>query len=399
VNLKALSGALMFMTCISPMLAQSGSSINPPTVTQTAPMNASEQKNLDMVLQWWREVIEAHHTEFAEKYMTEEYIQHNPNVPTGRAAVVKMLSGMPPINPIPEKLSQPPVVAGARGDFVWLVFEQLAKDPHDPAKTYHYNSVDLLRIQNGKVEEHWDSEKLTSGSPGFVPSSAPAPSTWNTGKLSTDEKRGIGLATQELKDMFQYGHLELADKIMDPGYIQHNPNVPQGREGFKQFMGAHSSGRSEEIKPEWKSDPALTLADGPYVLMMWNVDDKDPSNANKTYTWNHFDLLRIENGVVKEHWDEAKIEPTKVMLDATVLSNYIGRYALSPDFIVAITLEDGHLAAQATGQPKLALAAESNTMFFLENADLGVEFVKEGTGKVTGLIVHQGGQDMKAAKL
>jgi predicted SnoaL-like aldol condensation-catalyzing enzyme len=198
--------------------------------------------------------------------------------------------------------------------------------------------------------------------------------------------------------MLQYGHVELADKIMDPGYIQHNPNVPQDRDGFKQFMGTR--GRpSEEIKAEWKSAPVLTLADGPYVLMMWNRDDKDPSDATKTYTWNHFDLLRIENGLVKEHWDEAMIERKKVQVDASLLGSYVGRYALKPDFVVAITVEDGHLVAQATGQQKLALAAESNTMFFLENADLAVEFVKDGEGKVSGLIVHQGGQDMKAAKL
>lgn len=63
-----------------------------------------------------------------------------------------------------------------------------------------------------------------------------------------------------------------------------------------------------------------------------------------------------------------------------------------------MTLEDGHLAARGTGQPKFALVAESNTSFFLENADLAIEFVKDGTGKVNGLVVHQAGQDMKAAK-
>ncbi len=57
----------MVMASIVPMLAQSDSSINPLTTLQTAPMNVSEQQNLNMVLQWWREVIEAHHTELAEK--------------------------------------------------------------------------------------------------------------------------------------------------------------------------------------------------------------------------------------------------------------------------------------------------------------------------------------------
>jgi predicted SnoaL-like aldol condensation-catalyzing enzyme len=318
----------------------------------------------------------------ADKYLAEDYIQHNPNVPTGRAAFLKMFNGVPPTNPIPEKLTQPPVVEGAKGDFVWLVFEDKTKDPHDPSKIYYYDSFDLLRIQNGKVQEHWDSEKRSSGSPDFVPSTAPAPSSWNTGKLSTDEQLNIGLATEELKNMSQYGHLELAGKTMDPGYIQHDPNVPQGR---------------GEIKPAWKNPPALTLADGPYVLMTWNVNGEEPSDPTKTYTWNHFDLWHVEDRLVKEHWDEARIERKKVPVDASVLSSYPGRYALAPNFDVVVTLEDGQLAAQATGQPKLRLAAESNTTFFLENADLAVEFVKDGEGKVTGLIVHQGGQDMKAA--
>jgi predicted SnoaL-like aldol condensation-catalyzing enzyme len=398
MNLNALSGRLIIMASIAPMMAQSGSSINPMTTPQTAPMSVSEQQNLNMVLQLWREVIQAHHTELAEKYLAEDYIQHNPNFPTGRAAFVKVFSSVPPTNPIPERLTRPPVVEGARGDFVWLVFEDEAKDPHDPLKTYHYNSFDLLRIQNGKVQEHWDSEKRVSGSPDLVASTSPASSTWNTGKISTNEQFNIGLATVELKDMLQYGHFELADKSMDPGYIQHNPNVPQGREGFKQFMNSRGGGSPGEIKPAWKNPPALTLAGGPYVLMMWNVIDKDPADPAKTYTRSHFDLLRVENRLAKEHWDEATIERKKVSVDVSVLNNYPGRYALAPNFDVVVTLEDGHLAAQGTGQSKLALAAESSTSFFLENADLAIEFVKDGEGRVTGLIVHQAGQDMKAAK-
>jgi predicted SnoaL-like aldol condensation-catalyzing enzyme len=398
VKLKALTCALVAMASTSSMLALSSNSINPPTTPQTAPMTMAEGQNLDMVLKWWREVIEAHHTELAGAYQAEDYIQHNPNIPTGRAAFIQMISSMPPTNPMPEHLVHAPVVAGAKGDFVWLVFEDEAKDPHDPTRTYHYNSFDLIRIQNGKIQEHWDSAKRVSGSPDFVFSTAPAASTWNTGKLSEQEQGNIGLATEEFKDMLQYAHLELADKTMDIDCIQHNPNVPQGREGFKQYISGLNDGNREEIKLAWKSAPVLTLANGPYVLMMWNVPGKDPSDPAKTYVWNHFDMLRVADGLEMEHWDELSIERKKVAVDAKELLDYPGNYALAPKFIVAVTLEDGHLAAQATGQPKLALAAESNTVFFLENAELAVEFVKDGEGKVTGIVVHQGGQDMKAPK-
>jgi predicted SnoaL-like aldol condensation-catalyzing enzyme len=61
--------------------------------------------------------------------------------------------------------------------------------------------------------------------------------------------------------------------------------------------------------PEWKNPPVLTLVNGPYVLMMWDRKDKDPVDPGREYTWNHFDVLRIENGLVKEHWDEVQIMP------------------------------------------------------------------------------------------
>jgi len=37
--------------------------------------------------------------------------------------------------------------------------------------------------------------------------------------------------------------------------------------------------------------------------------DKDPNDLSKEYAWTHFDVIRIENGLIKEHWDEAVIAP------------------------------------------------------------------------------------------
>src|ERR1700722_2980956 len=44
--------------------------------------------NKRLVFDFWREVFEAHHLEPADKYLTEDYIQHNPTVPTGRKAFI-----------------------------------------------------------------------------------------------------------------------------------------------------------------------------------------------------------------------------------------------------------------------------------------------------------------------
>jgi predicted SnoaL-like aldol condensation-catalyzing enzyme len=289
-------------------------SINPPTTPQTSPaMNDKEKANLKLVLDWWREVIEGGHMELTTKYQAEDYIQHNPNVPTGRAAFVSFFQnvvGVKPQNPIPATLQRAPVVTGAKGDFVFLIFEQEQKHPTDASATYRSNSFEILRIENGKVQEHWDSAKrlqLPPGAPKQAPFEQPQahPERGSMGTMSAEEKRNLEIGVMELKDMLQYGHLELADKVMDPGYIQHNPNVPQGRDGFKQFMSRTPGRTPQEIKPEWIRPPSLTLVSGPYVVFMFDRTDKDPNDPTKEYVWNHFDVIRIENGLIKEHWDEA----------------------------------------------------------------------------------------------
>src|SRR5215472_4770735 len=292
--MRTIYRSIGLMLLAIPLAAES---INPPTKPQTAPMTAGEKKNLDMVMNWWREVLYAGHFELAPKYQAEDYIQHNPNVNTGRAGFVEFFGKFAkPKNPIPETLSNPPVVKGAKGDYVWLIFETEQKDPRDPSKTYHSNSFDVLRIQNGKVQEHWDSaQKMPGSGAGQTGVSPKAPMQWNTGKLSKEEEHNLALGTEELKDMLQYGHLELADKSMDPGYIQHNPNVPQGREGFRQFMSRVPGRTPEPIKPEWKNAPVLTLVNGPYVVFMWDRKDKDPADPSKEYVWNHFDIVRVQN--------------------------------------------------------------------------------------------------------
>ena len=48
--------------------------------------------NKRLVYDFWRKVLEAGHLELANQYLDEGYIQHNPNVPTGRAGFVEFFS-------------------------------------------------------------------------------------------------------------------------------------------------------------------------------------------------------------------------------------------------------------------------------------------------------------------
>jgi predicted SnoaL-like aldol condensation-catalyzing enzyme len=276
-------------------------------MAQAGPMTAKEQANLTFVLDWWRDVLQARHLDLAPKYQAENYIQHNINVPTGRAGFVQFFGRLgAPVNPIPEKLANPPVVQFAKGDFVVLVWEREGKDPADPSKTYKYNTYDMLRIENGKVQEHWDYAQKTKGGP---TGGAPDGINYDAVKFdfSAQEKKNIEIATVEFKDILQYGHVELAEKVMAPTYIQHNPNVPTGRAAFVEFFSRIR--KPEPLQAEWKNKPTLMFASGSYVFLIVKRAEKDPDDPAKTYPAYWFDMVRVDNGMIQEHWDAATKNP------------------------------------------------------------------------------------------
>jgi predicted SnoaL-like aldol condensation-catalyzing enzyme len=119
--------------------------------------DAKAAANKRLVYDFWREVFEGGHMEFAEKYMAESYIQHNPNVATGRAAFVEFFQKVRKPGTIEPKVKAPLVSIVADGDFVVLSFVSEQADPKDPAKKYTTTWFDMFRIENGKIAEHWDS--------------------------------------------------------------------------------------------------------------------------------------------------------------------------------------------------------------------------------------------------
>ena len=113
--------------------------------------------NKRLVYDFWREVLEGGHLDLAPKYMAESYIQHNPNVPTGRAAFIDFFTKATKPKPIEPKIKEPLVSIVAEGDLVVLSFVREEKDPKDATKKYTTTWFDMFRIENGKIAEHWDT--------------------------------------------------------------------------------------------------------------------------------------------------------------------------------------------------------------------------------------------------
>jgi hypothetical protein len=91
--------------------------------------------------------------------------------------------------------------------------------------------------------------------------------------------------------------------------------------------------------------------------------------------------------------------PDTVDVDRETLEKYVGKYSMLPWFGITITLEDGKLMAQATGQDKFQIFPESAEKFFYKVVDAQITFVEGDDGKTAKLILHQNGRDLPAVKL
>jgi len=105
--------------------------------------------------------------------------------------------------------------------------------------------------------------------------------------------------------------------------------------------------------------------------------------------------------VLKQNGQERRApriaERNEVVLPLAVLERYPGTYRLQQGFDLVITLENGQLMSQATGQSKAPLFAESERKFFLKVANAQVEFVVDGQ-RPTELVLYQGGRETHAPR-
>jgi predicted SnoaL-like aldol condensation-catalyzing enzyme len=140
----------------APALSQVAVTANPDHKIMLESKDAKLVANKKMVYDFWREVFEGGHMDLAPQYMAETFIEHSPNIATGRKAFVDFFSQFKKPKAIADKVATPIVSITAEGDLVTMTFVSEQKDPKDPTKTYTTTWFDMFRIENGKIAEHWD---------------------------------------------------------------------------------------------------------------------------------------------------------------------------------------------------------------------------------------------------
>jgi hypothetical protein len=100
------------------------------------------------------------------------------------------------------------------------------------------------------------------------------------------------------------------------------------------------------------------------------------------------------------HGDAVVLPPERksISLPTKVLENYVGSYELEPGVAMNVTLENGQLQCQRTGDGKFPIAAESETRFFPVPFEAQFEFMKDTKGRVTGMVLRHGTHETVAKR-
>ena len=102
------------------------------------------------------------------------------------------------------------------------------------------------------------------------------------------------IVTKFIEECFNQKNLIEIEKYMNADYIQHNPTVAQGRDGFVDF----AQNRFFQMFPDLRLIVKHCYEDGDIVVCHNHAILKPGEVENIV-----FDVYRLENGRLAEHWD------------------------------------------------------------------------------------------------
>jgi predicted SnoaL-like aldol condensation-catalyzing enzyme len=235
-----------------------------------------------------------------------KYIQHNLSVADGLAGFGEVLQALP------EGSAKVNVVRSFQdGDYVVTHTDYNFFGPKV--------GFDIFRFENGQIVEHWDNltEKLQGTNPSGRTQLDGATEITDLDK--TEENKA--LVASFVDQVLVKGHYDqLTTFISSETYLQHNTSIGDGLSGLgKAIEEMTKQGISMVYETNHK-----VLGQGNFVLAI-----SEGSFAGKTVSF--YDLFRIENGKIVEHWDV--IEP---MLPEAQWKNTNGKFGFEHDYIVEV---------------------------------------------------------------
>ena len=114
----------------------------------------------------------------------------------------------------------------------------------------------------------------------------------------TIAEKNKALVLKAFDVLFNKRDYAAAERFWSPDYIQHSAHIAPGRDGLFNLI--------KSIPPTLKYEPGMIVAEGDLVILHGRFSDFGaPRN------WIAADIVRIQNGILVEHWDVIQDEATE----------------------------------------------------------------------------------------
>ena len=114
----------------------------------------------------------------------------------------------------------------------------------------------------------------------------------------TTQQRNKDIVLEAFDTLFNKRDYAKAETFWSPNYVQHSAHIEPGREGLFNLV--------KTIPGTLKYEPGLIVAEGDFVILHGRF-----SGIGLPVNWIAADILRIENGILVEHWDVIQDEATR----------------------------------------------------------------------------------------
>ena len=115
--------------------------------------------------------------------------------------------------------------------------------------------------------------------------------------MTEAEQRNKALVLEAFNALFNKRDYASAQRFWSPDYIQHSAHIQPGREGLFELVKA--------LPPDMRYENALITANADYVMLHGRF-----SNVGQPANWIVADIVRIQDGLLAEHWDVIQDEAT-----------------------------------------------------------------------------------------
>ncbi len=227
--------------------------------------------------------------------------------------------------------------------------------------------------------------------------------------FSTDGKHGVVVLTNIQQSVDDLG---LATLIQDATLAPVRTTISMDSAALDDYVGYYQLAPHFMLIVFRSGDQLYTQATGQGALPIYPraQDEFFAKIVNISISFTHGKNGEVDGLMLHQNGDTpaakvdaataaAAIGKTIVPINASTLSDYVGRYQLTPDSVLDVTLKDGHLYAQLTGQGALPIYPSAKDQFFYILVKAGIDFERDKQGKVIALVLHQNGADQRAPRI